>query len=127
MESFEPLNAIIDEFQIKKGTLSIFGLDALYQRGKDFRFDDIELIDSIDPVTLTFDDDEPPFCSIFSEPDSTYTTQPTQASQIDARLHSRAPVKLVSDGEILSSEFDQERTSPVLLSEVDTQPLKRKV
>lgn len=130
MENFEPLNAIVDEFQVKKSTLAIFGLDQLYERGTYLRFGEFEPVSSRYLPIITHDDEEPEFCSIFSEPDSLYTTQPTQLTQQPIQLDQLTAMgqgaqptvkdltKLVSDREILSSEFEEQST-PLLLSEVN--------
>lgn len=118
MENFESINAIVDEFKYKKGTLAIFGLDSLYEQGKSFQFGVPEpSVPNPDPPSIVYEDEDPSFCSIFSDPDSlVQTTQATQLTQLTSQVP-RSIAKLLSDLEILSSEFDLDHSQPILLSE----------
>lgn len=123
MENLESLNAIVDEFKFKGGSLEIFGLEILYEQGKNYEFIDFEPKDySDEPPTIIFEDEESSFCSIFSEQDfrQTQTSQFTNEITIQHNFrdsNEAVILKLLSDKEILSSEFGDEHSSPLLLSE----------
>lgn len=120
MENLEPLNAIVDEFRFKRSSLEIFGLDVIYEQGKKYEFSDFEPKDFNDkPPTIIFEDEEPSFCSIFSEQDcqQTQTSQITNDTQKRQVCHGEFALKLLSDREILTSDFCKEQSSPLLLSE----------
>lgn len=179
MENFESLNAIIEEFKFKKRSISVFGLDLLYEQGKYLQFDDFDpVVPSKECPTIVYEDEETTFCSIFSEPSelcersqkydqsqktqstqstqttqlnqstqptqlnqstqSTQLTQLTQMTQASQNIYSQSQlsmkdlqnhnhvilsgpsmVKLLSDQEILSSEFDLIQSEPILLSDGD--------
>lgn len=123
MQKFESINAIVEEFQFKKTTLAIFGLDELYHQGTKIQFGDFEPVHTDNVIEIVFEEEDPSFCSIFAD-DSTMDTQstlPTQNTQVlqVAMAGTSAPMKLVSDGDILSSEFELDRSEPFLLSELD--------
>lgn len=109
MENFESLNAIVNEFKIKKTTLDIFSLAELVEEGTHFK-----IVTEVSPADYThipeiiFEDSlEVSFCSIFSD---SYDT--TQTSLVE---DSNTNVKLKFDDGILSSEFDVDET-PILLT-----------
>lgn len=113
MEKLEPLNAIANEFQIKTATLQIFNLDQLFYEGKAYSvlaLPPSHLETGIMPQ-LVFEDKDHNFCSIFSDSASTEATNSTQVTSCGPSL------KLVSEAEILSSDFDVDQASTILTSD----------
>lgn len=124
MENLEPINAIVDEFQFKKRSLDLFGLSELYNQGINYEFTVFDPKDYSDqPPIIVFEDEEPSFCSIFSEQDFQQTqtsqfTSDTRIIQFSGRDYKElSALKLLSDREILSSDFEEDQSPPILLSE----------
>lgn len=106
MENLETLNAIVDEFEIKKATLDVFRLAELAEEGKRFRIGTKPEFSHVPDIV--FEDANTTFCSIFSG-DSSFSTQATSVG-----------AKLKSDDEILSSDFGVD-DAPVLLTSDNTE------
>lgn len=117
MENFETLNSIAEEFHIKKQALKIFGLDDLFERGSHY----VTLHE--EPPTfynskpdILMEEESQTFCSIFSEDKSKSKIKSDGIISQNVSL-----VKLISQGDILTSEFDTEDADPVLTSQNEEQ------
>lgn len=129
MENFESLNTILDEFKIKKATIEVFNLGKLYKFG--ITLDQV----SAPPTSygdhvpnVVFDEQDSSFCSIFSDPaGQPQSTQQSQFSQFSQQSQfsstqisrlSQFNSKLVSEGDILSSDFGLDPAAPILTSDL---------
>lgn len=116
MQNINSLNDIADEFNIKPPTLSIFQLEELYTLGKSF--ERLTERPKVPPCSgsydIVFDLGNESFCSIFlAIPDGAKTTE------LDNTILSEGQIdtKLISDLEILSSEFECDDAPSILTSE----------
>lgn len=113
MDHLETLNAIVEEFDIKTSTLQVFKLDQLFLEGKKYSVlpkPPRQLESGIMPH-FVFDDKDQSFCSIFSDPASGDGSNSTQITDCIPSL------KLVSESEILSSDFDVDQAATILTSD----------
>lgn len=128
MENFENLNTILDEFNIKKATLEVFNLAKLYEFGTTLEQVSIPPTEYGDQVpNVVFDEQDSSFCSIFSDSiEQPNSTQPSQISQFSQQSQfastqvswcSQYNSKLLSDGDILSSDFGLDPAAPILTSD----------
>lgn len=112
MGKFETLNTIVGNLQIKESTLTLFGLDELMERGREYT----ELEEEPPPIfqnhpEIVMEDGDDSFCSVFAENDTMQSID-TQITTPDTLA-----TKLKSDGDILTSEFDNELLEPMLTSQ----------
>ncbi|GEQ70235.1 hypothetical protein JCM33374_g3911 [Metschnikowia sp. JCM 33374] len=115
MEHLGSLNEIVDEYKFKTSTLSIFHLAELYVLGNGIErlAERPAALPHNTSYDIVFDLGNESFCSIFSGAAETTDLQDETTILSENNLNA----KIVSDSEILSSEFEQENPQPILTSE----------
>lgn len=114
MEQLETLNAIAEEFSVKTATLQAFKLEQLYLEGKKYSVltNPPRHLETGYIPQIMFEDKDQSFCSIFSDP---ATTDMSNSTQVTDCIPS---IKLVSQPDILSSDFDADQVATILTSDV---------
>lgn len=109
MNNFETLNDVVEKNGIKPKVLAVYGLDNLYQQAKNYTIPS-KVSEGIGAMPdIIYEDNDPSFCSVFSDGlDVSVQTQITDDS-FNGKLH--------SEGAILSSEFEYERSEAILTSD----------
>lgn len=109
MNNFDTLNDVVEKNGIKPKVLAVYGLDVLFKQAENYTIPSM-VIEGTGPMPdIIYEDNDPSFCSVFSDgPDVSMQTQVTNDS-FNGKLH--------SEGAILSSEFEHERSEAILTSD----------
>lgn len=116
MEKLESLNAIVEEFQIKASTLRVFKISELVLEGKNYDVvaESPRHLETGNVPNFLFEDRDQNFCSIFSD---SIVSNESHCTQITESLPN---IKLLSDAEILSSDFEPDQGATILTSDAYT-------
>ncbi|PVH20391.1 hypothetical protein CXQ85_002179 [Candidozyma haemuli] len=111
MTHIESLKDIVVKHDIKHRTLAVYGLDDLVKQADHYTVPSEIREEDVGPMPdILFEDNDPSFCSVFSDQiNHSMQTQATQEPSFNA--------KLLSEGAILSSEFEQELPEAILTSD----------
>lgn len=113
MDQLETLNDIAEEFEIKTTTLQTFKLEQLFLEGKRYSVlpEPPRHFEIGNMPQIVFEEKDQSFCSIFSDAENSCFRNSTQSTDCTPVL------KLVSEPEILSSDFDADRMTTILTSD----------